>query len=650
MINYSIIIPHKNSSVLLERLVKTIPQQTDVEVLIIDDHSTPDEVEQVKKIAQQYGAVWAPNQGNYAGGARNTGLRLAHGRWLVFADADDLFLPSLAQMMKRYETADADVVVFDANSCFSDTMQPAYRAEHINSLFAQYAKDGNTRAVACRQLAPWGKFVKRELVEQHHITYEEVIAANDLAFNVRVACLAQHIVADNTPIYTITATSGSITNTLSEERMESRLQSVLRANKVLRDHGYSRYQMSVLSYIATGFRLGWRYEAHVLWTLLRNGANPFIGGSKLFRARHEWQTRNDQRVQVDSRKQTPTKLLVNGIFYGQMATGTHRFARELMSELDKIVDDNLITIAVPRGVDTPKFQHLRVVQVGHLQDILWEQISLPIYAYCHRSTLISLTNTQPLLHPGIMCIHDAAYKTHPEYFPTLHGRLSALWHRIIFAEACRMTHYPLLTVSEFSRGVIANTYHISPERLTVISNGWQHLVQTQPDFSVFEQYNLQRGQYYFTLGNVNINKNTRWVIEYAQKHPNDTFVLSGPKRRNSEVDIEADNVHYLGYVSDQQMAALYAGCKAFIFPSLHEGFGIPPMEALSRGARAIVANTTCLPEIYRDSVYYIDPYDTTVDLDEILSGTVAPAQDVLDRYSWSLSAKKLHTLLLCQKQ
>lgn len=636
---------------MLERLLQSIPHSSDVEVIVVDDHSEAGEQTKAKHIAGQYHAVYMDNEGRYAGGARNTGLRIARGKWLVFADADDMFLPALADRMECYKDRDADVVMFDANSCFSDTLQPAYRAEHINGLFAQYAQDGNARSVACRQLAPWAKFVRRELVERHQLRYEEIIAANDLGFNTRLACLAQHIVVDSTPIYTIMAASGSITNTLSQERMESRLQSVIRANKLFRQYGYRRYQMSILSYIATGFHFGWRYELHVLWTLLRNGANPFIGMSKLLHARHEWHIRNDRRVQVDARSEEHQPLLINGLFYAQMATGTHRFARELMRELDPLLEDNSsITIAVPRDAQVPDFQHIRVVRVGRLHGTVWEQLSLPFYAYRHGSTILSLTNTQPLLHPGIMCIHDAAYKTHPEYFPTLHGRLSVLWHRVIFAQACRLTRYPLITVSEFSRSVIAESYHISPERLTVISNGWQHLRDILPDFSVLESNHLERGKYYFTLGNVNINKNTRWVIRYAQQHPDDVFVLSGPRRKNSEVDIDAPNVHYLGYLSDEQIAALYAGCKAFIFPSLHEGFGIPPMEALCRGARAIVARTTCLPEIYRDSVYYIDPYDTAVDLDTLLAQQVAPAEAVLERYSWALSAKKLRDLLLCKQQ
>ena len=96
-----------------------------------------------------------------------------------------------------------------------------------------------------------------------------------------------------------------------------------------------------------------------------------------------------------------------------------------------------------------------------------------------------------------------------------------------------------------------------------------------------------------------------------------------------------------------KVGSLYKNCKAFIFPSIHEGFGIPPMEALSQGAKIIVANTTCLPEIYQGCAIYVDPYDTNVDLDKLLKDNeVDDSNKVLARYSWKESALKLYKLII----
>ena len=85
--------------------------------------------------------------------------------------------------------------------------------------------------------------------------------------------------------------------------------------------------------------------------------------------------------------------------------------------------------------------------------------------------------------------------------------------------------------------------------------------------------------------------------------------------------------------------------RAFIHPAIYEGFGIPPLEALSSGANLIVSTATCLPEIYEDAAHYIDPYDYDVDLEKLLSEPVEPASKVLDKYNWAREAEKLYGIL-----
>ena len=342
-----------------------------------------------------------------------------------------------------------------------------------------------------------------------------------------------------------------------------------------------------------------------------------------------------------------TKFIINGLFFSQKTTGVHRFARELIKELDCLIEENFVSIAIPQSVtETPNFKHIAFAKCGTHEGMKWEQFDLPRFVKKEKAVLISLCNSQPLLCPGIMCIHDAAYKTHPEYFKTVHGKLSVLWHKLVYWQATRCTNYPILTVSYFSKYSIVDTYKIDPHRVCVVGNGWQHLKGKICDDAVLSKNSLIKGKFYFTLGNINYNKNTRWVVEYAQKHPDDMFVLSGVRVKNSSIDIDhTPNIKYLGFLSDSEIASLYANCKAFIFPSIHEGFGIPPMEALCYGAPAIVANTSCLPEIYRGCVHYIDAYDTDVDLNQLLEEPVDDAKNVLERYSWEKSAKKLFDVL-----
>ena len=87
-------------------------------------------------------------------------------------------------------------------------------------------------------------------------------------------------------------------------------------------------------------------------------------------------------------------------------------------------------------------------------------------------------------------------------------------------------------------------------------------------------------------------------------------------------------------------------CKAFIFPSYYEGFGIPPLEALSTGCRIIVSDRASLPEIFGDSAVYISPDDPYVNIGQLLEQHAADGQKILDKYSWDNQARKLNEMLI----
>jgi glycosyltransferase involved in cell wall biosynthesis len=105
----------------------------------------------------------------------------------------------------------------------------------------------------------------------------------------------------------------------------------------------------------------------------------------------------------------------------------------------------------------------------------------------------------------------------------------------------------------------------------------------------------------------------------------------------------------VGFVSDEQVKSLIQNCKAFIYPSIYDGFGIPPLEALSQGAKVICSCAACLPEVNRNSVHFIDPYETDVDIEKILSEKIDDAEEVLNRYSWEKSGHLFYHLLRKQK-
>ena len=185
---------------------------------------------------------------------------------------------------------------------------------------------------------------------------------------------------------------------------------------------------------------------------------------------------------------------------------------------------------------------------------------------------------------------------------------------------------------------------MDPAKVLVVPCGWQHFNRVEEDQSIISRLDLEDRGFFLSLGSRLPHKNIRWVSEAARRSTEWTFVVTG-KTSREDVSFEGDklpNMIFPGYLSDGEVKALMRRCRAFIQPSFYEGFGLPPMEAMSVGADCIVSDKGSLPEVYGDSVWYIDPYDyDNIDLEEIMSRPKEPNERVLERYSWDKSAEIL---------
>lgn len=280
---YSIIIPHKNSSKLLERLIKSIPNNNDIQIIVIDDNSKDEEKVILKKINANYNNLELyNNEGIGAGAARNTGLKYAKGKWVLFADADDFFTKAILDiLLKYYDYNDTDIIYFRINSCYSDSLKPAYRDEHINNLFIRFSKRKDENFLRCCYLTPWGKIFNRNFINSHKFKFEEIVAGNDMMFSVKTGVKANKIIIDETIIYTVTVSSGSLTTTLSKEKFKSRFDATIRVNNFLKENHLSKYQISVLYFIAKSRQFGYNFLFYIIKECIRNKSNLFIGMKKL---------------------------------------------------------------------------------------------------------------------------------------------------------------------------------------------------------------------------------------------------------------------------------------------------------------------------------------------------------------------------------
>lgn len=336
------------------------------------------------------------------------------------------------------------------------------------------------------------------------------------------------------------------------------------------------------------------------------------------------------------------KIIVNGRFLIHRVTGVERYAREILNELDKIISTGEMELAVPKEAEMiPNYQNIKVVKVGVFHNRLWEHISFPRYVKKKRGISLNLCNVAPLSNPGIVCIHDMKVKAHSEYF----SRKFRIWYEILFWNETRRAK-KIITVSEFSKKEIMKYYDVAEEKIVVIPNAWQHYKKIEYDENTLKKYDLKKFGFYFALGSMEPNKNFKWIAANALNNPTETYAIAGSI--NDKVFSEGlgfkcpDNMKLLGFVSDEEAKTLMRDCKAFLFPSIYEGFGIPPLEAMSAGCKHImVSDNEVMHEIFGDSVNYINYHKDRISVCK----TNNDYADILKKYSWKMSSMKLHILL-----
>lgn len=168
----------------------------------------------------------------------------------------------------------------------------------------------------------------------------------------------------------------------------------------------------------------------------------------------------------------------------------------------------------------------------------------------------------------------------PEWFKAKYAMWSRFVYRFVFSKAER-----ILTVSNFSRNEINKCYPKYKGEINVVSEGWQHIVRINKDGDIdpeyiLKKYGLIKNKYIFSNYQKVPYKNFQWIVETAKNNEEMLFAITG--WRNSKVHVDQkeelpSNVKMLGYISDIELKILIQNCYSFVFPSLSEGFGLPPI-------------------------------------------------------------------------
>lgn len=191
---FSFIVPHYNIPDLLIRCINSIPIREDIQVIVIDDCS-PNSKEYIAKypeLSRKYLEYYSTPKGGSAGRARNVGLDHARGKWLIFSDADDFFYPNITEVLEYLENSSADIVYFDVRSYNVESQEETPEAKNFNAEIQKALTEG-TDSIRFHYDVPWGKAVRRDVVEKHKIRFQETYCSNDSRFAAVLGHYAQKI-------------------------------------------------------------------------------------------------------------------------------------------------------------------------------------------------------------------------------------------------------------------------------------------------------------------------------------------------------------------------------------------------------------------------------------------------------------------------
>ena len=303
-----------------------------------------------------------------------------------------------------------------------------------------------------------------------------------------------------------------------------------------------------------------------------------------------------------------THVFINGRFLTQRQTGVQRMALETVRAIDGLLGTEAgrglkVTLLAPGAAKAPAFEHIAVRKGGLFgSGYGWEQLDLPRLAL--GGVLLNLCNLGPVVkRRQVVVVHDATPRVMPQAF----SRSFRLTYRVL-VPLLGMVAARLVTISEFSRREIALWYGIPAGRLAICAEGGEHIVRQPADREVLRKNGLEGRPFFLAVGVGSRNKNTELVAAAFERAGlvDVHLVMTGMRERR--VHQGADDrtfaskiVHYVGHVSDAELRALYEQALALIYPSRYEGFGLPPLEAMTCGCPVVISDQPALLEIAGDN-------------------------------------------------
>ena len=298
---------------------------------------------------------------------------------------------------------------------------------------------------------------------------------------------------------------------------------------------------------------------------------------------------------------------------------------ETIRELQKMDHENEYFIFVSPGEDKclESSDNVHIIELKCPTYPLWEQVALPRAVKSIKPDLLHCTSNTAPLHcpvPLVLTLHDIIY-LEKRQSSSLSWYQEMGWHyRRLVVPRILPKCEKIITVSQFERKRILEALHLPEKQLVAVYNGFNSHFHLQPKAPEITRKYIDADEYLFFLGNTDPKKNTPRVLKaysgYLKKSAKKLPLLIADLKEDAidrilEEEKMMDIKSYLsfpGYIENTDLAALYSGAFAFLYPSLRESFGIPMLEAMACGTPIIAGNTSAMPEIAGDGALLVDPF------------------------------------------
>lgn len=342
-------------------------------------------------------------------------------------------------------------------------------------------------------------------------------------------------------------------------------------------------------------------------------------------------------------------------------SSTGRYVERLLTHLQDIDQKNQYIVLVPekdKDYWQPTASNFEVHTVPYENYSLGEQIGFAMYLYKLKADLVHFCMPQqPLayLRPHITTVHDLTLlNTYNSDKPWLQYHVKQFIGKFLFFVIGHTSKH-IITPTKYTKNEYVKHAKIEPDKVTVTYEA-ADVNSHKP-----QKIDLPFGKFLLYVGQQSDYKNIKRLIQAHQqlqaKDPELGLVLVGAKNKATRMNMEwvaqhgFKNVHFTGFVSNEELTWLYQHCATYVFPSLMEGFGLPGLEAMACGAPVASSNATCLPEVYGDAAHYFDPASVTDmarAIDEVVTSKdlqeklVKSGLQQVKKYSWRTMAKQTY--------